>query len=164
MSMMSEFIRVYLHTDLNRHVQAFTRALDFNDSSPHDLGDVSPSSPRSPPAPLSPAIGSDKDKSRLQVPETWKYGPDNGALASSRDREREGGGTERVEKLTATSDFAVSRLVILSAPGMDVQLTCSAYTSTCLPAKDCHFSRMDISPYPLAVTGTTPTQSSGCSS
>lgn len=104
---------VIFHTDHNRHVQAFTRALDFNDSSPHDLGDVSPSSPRSPPAPLSPAIGSDKDRSRLQVPETWKYGPDNGALASSRDREREGA-TERVEKLTATSDFAVSHLMVLS--------------------------------------------------
>lgn len=86
-----------------RHIQAFTRALDFNDASPHEFGDSSPHSPRSPPAPLSPVEG---DRNKLQIPETWKYGPDNGALGIS-GREREGG-VERVEKLTATSDFAVS--------------------------------------------------------
>lgn len=89
-----------------RHVQAFTRALDFNDTAAHDLGDVSPSSPRSPPAPLSPSE-STADKNKLQVPEKWKYGPDNGALSSGSGDYRDSG-KERVEKLAATSDFAVS--------------------------------------------------------
>jgi hypothetical protein len=48
------------------------------------------------------------DRNKLQVPETWRYGPDNGVLASSSGSMREKEGVERVEKLTATSDFAVS--------------------------------------------------------
>lgn len=91
-----------------RHIQAFTRALAVNDTLPHESGDASPHSPRSPSGPLSPSgteVGIDRNT--LQIPETWKYGPDNGALGSQNYGTMRAG-VERVEKLTATSDFAVS--------------------------------------------------------
>ncbi|WWD04289.1 hypothetical protein V865_002358 [Kwoniella europaea PYCC6329] len=79
------------------HLRAFASALSINDTFTNE-GEASPLSPRSPPVPLdSPGIGT-SSSSRLQ-PTTWKYGPDNGSLQS-------GGGGERVERLTATSDFA----------------------------------------------------------
>lgn len=82
-----------------RHVQAFAHALTLSDHTLLDNEVLSPSSPRSPSVPL--------DSPNEQIPrngslrnggngERWKFGPDN----------IEGGG--RVEKLTATSDFAVS--------------------------------------------------------
>ncbi|WVW86753.1 hypothetical protein I302_108807 [Kwoniella bestiolae CBS 10118] len=82
------------------HLKAFASALSINDTL-HIEGESSPLSPRSPPVPLdSPGIGTSSSSSRLQ-PTTWKYGPDNGAFQSGST-----GGGERVEKLTATSDFA----------------------------------------------------------
>ncbi|WWC92971.1 uncharacterized protein L201_007934 [Kwoniella dendrophila CBS 6074] len=81
------------------HLKAFASALTVNDTL-HLDGEASPLSPRSPPVPLdSPNIGT-SSSSRLQ-PTTWKYGPDNGAFHSGPS-----GSGERVEKLTATSDFA----------------------------------------------------------
>ncbi|AAW43621.2 lipid particle protein, putative [Cryptococcus deneoformans JEC21] len=79
------------------HLKAFAQALSYNDVQPLD-GDSSPLSPRSfslPPE--SPQLSTASVKA---PPPTWKYGPDNGTLRSGRDTE------ERVEKLTATSDFA----------------------------------------------------------
>ncbi|WWC65714.1 uncharacterized protein I303_108336 [Kwoniella dejecticola CBS 10117] len=78
------------------HLQAFASALSINDTL-HLEGEASPLSPRSPPAPLDSPVASNS-ASRLR-PQTWKYGPDNGSFGS-------GGSGERVEKLTATSDFA----------------------------------------------------------
>lgn len=83
---------------LTSHLKAFAQALSYNDVQPLD-GDSSPLSPRSfslPPE--SPQLSTASVKA---PPPTWKYGPDNGTLRSGRDTE------ERVEKLTATSDFAV---------------------------------------------------------
>lgn len=83
---------------LSSHLKAFAQALSYNDVQPLE-GDCSPLSPRSlslPPE--SPQLSTAGVKA---PPPTWKYGPDNGMLRSGRDTEG------RVEKLTATSDFAV---------------------------------------------------------
>lgn len=79
-----------------RHVQAFAQALIISDNQAIENDLLSPTSPRSPPVPL------DSGKAHeLRAPPTWKYGPDNGVLS----------GQERVEKLTATSDFAVCIII-----------------------------------------------------
>lgn len=78
-------------TDVGRHIQAFERALAYSDVLPTEHGgDASPMSPRSPQASLFGA-------------------PDegNGSLGPGAGVEAR----ERVEKLTATSDFAVSPVV-----------------------------------------------------
>ncbi|WWC73532.1 uncharacterized protein I206_107504 [Kwoniella pini CBS 10737] len=80
------------------HLKAFASALSISDTL-HMEGEASPLSPRSPPVPLDSPKASNPS-SRLQ-PQQWKYGPDNGSFGSG-----SGGSGERVEKLTATSDFA----------------------------------------------------------
>ncbi|WVQ96097.1 hypothetical protein IAU59_003199 [Kwoniella sp. CBS 9459] len=86
------------------HLKAFAQALSMSDAIQLE-GEASPLSPRSPPVPVdSPGVGT---SSNSRGHSTWKYGPDNGSLASG-----SAGGLmadynqERVEKLTATSDFA----------------------------------------------------------
>lgn len=87
-------------------MQAFAQALSANDAGPieGDVSPFSPRSPRSPPAGLDAAesaTGIGAGTSRFKNGNTsWRHGPDNGYLSAS-------GGHERVEKLTATSDFAV---------------------------------------------------------
>jgi hypothetical protein len=80
-----------------RHTRAFARALALSDTAPLE-GDVSPSSPRSPP------LGLDRENSGKSQ-HRWQQGADFGdSQGGLGDHERLG----RVEKLTATSDFAVS--------------------------------------------------------
>ena len=80
----------------HRHIQAFARALSISDA-PVIEGDASPGSPRSPSLSLKPN----------EQPTTFKYGPDNGVmLGAGDDRANANVRGERVEKLTATSDFA----------------------------------------------------------
>ena len=86
----------YINPD---HISAFARALSISDNAPLE-GDVSPVSPRSPPLPV------EGDHS---APPTWKYGPDNGVLGGESSKDGRGSRGGRVEKLTATSDFAVRR-------------------------------------------------------
>lgn len=83
--------------------------------------------------------------SRLQVPEKWKYGPDNGSLSSGRE--------ERVEKLAATSDFAVGPASDNNqADGEALRRT--ANTSACISTEACELStRVDISPDQMAIIG-----------
>lgn len=104
---------------LSSHLQAFAQALSYNDVQPLD-GDSSPLSPR----PLSlPPESPRLSTATLKPPaSTWNYGPDDGTQRNGRDTER------RVEKLTATSDFAVSIKAIVCIH----QLTDVAYTSTCV--------------------------------
>lgn len=93
---------------ISRHMQAFERALSMSDAGPIE-GDVSPASPRSPPLNLSQDGPSSSSGSHYRgASQTWKYGPDNGALLGGGGRELEERGRERIEKLSATSDFAVS--------------------------------------------------------
>jgi hypothetical protein len=69
----------------------------MSDAAPPE-GDMSPYSPRSPPISIYEGISGNN--------QPWKNGPDNGSMLGS---ELNGHGRgERVEKLTATSDFAVS--------------------------------------------------------
>ena len=84
-----------------RHMQAFARALALSDTAPIE-GDISPASPRS------PSLGLEREGSTRSIHQTWKYGADNGAFGSGHGGPNEKGGRERIEKLTATSDFAVS--------------------------------------------------------
>ncbi|WVN86846.1 patatin-like phospholipase domain-containing protein [Cryptococcus depauperatus CBS 7841] len=77
------------------HLRVFSQALSCSDIQPLE-GDVSPTSPRSPLVPEEP-LGLCRNS-----PLTWRYGPDNGVLGSGKEE-------ERVEKLTATSDFAPIR-------------------------------------------------------
>ncbi|WVQ79253.1 hypothetical protein IAT38_001349 [Cryptococcus sp. DSM 104549] len=87
----------YINED---HLATFAQALSYSDSLPIE-GDISPSSPRSPPVPAdSPSIASGSLKGGAA--QTWKYGADNGSLAGHLGASER----ERVEKLTATSDFA----------------------------------------------------------
>ncbi|ODN78595.1 patatin-like phospholipase domain-containing protein [Cryptococcus amylolentus CBS 6039] len=83
------------------HVDAFAQALSYNDLIPAE-GEFTPGSPRSPGAPIdSPSLGSATQKNnQAGGAQTWQYGPDNGAFGSGLDKDA------RVEKLTATSDFA----------------------------------------------------------
>ncbi|WVQ75039.1 hypothetical protein IAR50_004648 [Cryptococcus sp. DSM 104548] len=82
------------------HVDAFAQALSYNDALPAE-GDFTPASPRSPGVPIdSPNPDSANTRNQPGGVQTWQYGPDNGALESGLDRDG------RVEKLTATSDFA----------------------------------------------------------
>ncbi|WWD20167.1 hypothetical protein CI109_104643 [Kwoniella shandongensis] len=76
------------------HLKAFSQALSLSDTLPLE-GEQSPFSPRSPAD--SPGISS----ARNGGPGTWNYGPDNGSLDAPGQMN-----LERVEKLTATSDFA----------------------------------------------------------
>jgi hypothetical protein len=83
-----------------RHIKAFAAALAYSDQPIEgDHSPVTPRSPRSPPVHLA-------DK----VP-TWRYGPDNGSLASGSGSgtggQNQGQSIGRIEKLAATSDFAV---------------------------------------------------------
>ena len=94
---LSSVSRFMTHAILYRHVQAFIKALSLSDSQVIDGDILSPTSPRSPPPPIS------LDGSTGLQPSTWKYGPDNGILSGGMQT-----GKARVEKLTATSDFAVS--------------------------------------------------------
>lgn len=87
------FTKLNADADCARHVQAFERALSLSDHLPIE-GDASPISPRSPPLHLEPDA---EPRSSTHLHQRWSYGPDNGTLA----------GRERVEKLAATSDFAV---------------------------------------------------------
>ncbi|KAK8849542.1 hypothetical protein IAR55_004877 [Kwoniella newhampshirensis] len=83
------------------HLKAFAQGLSLSDAQQLE-GEQSPFSPRSPAVPAdSPGIPSTNAESRNGAPGTWKYGPDNGSLGGSGEM-----GMERVEKLTATSDFA----------------------------------------------------------
>ncbi|ADV22477.1 patatin-like phospholipase domain-containing protein [Cryptococcus gattii E566] len=79
------------------HLQAFAQALSYNDVQPLD-GDSSPLSPR--PLSLPPESPRLSTASLKPPASTWNYGPDDGTQRSGRDTEG------RVEKLTATSDFA----------------------------------------------------------
>ncbi|ORX37891.1 acyl transferase/acyl hydrolase/lysophospholipase [Kockovaella imperatae] len=89
------------------HVQAFARALDISDTAPIE-GDLTPSSPKSPPLGATPPNAQSEDKLS-----TFKYGPDNGAFSSNKG--------ERVEKLTATSDFAPIHQRVSRRKGKSVQ-------------------------------------------
>ena len=71
-----------------RHLKAFERALAMSDAGPSE-GDLSPSSPRS------PQMSIDE---RMSANFSWQN-----ATGDLSDR-----GSERVKKLAATSDFAVS--------------------------------------------------------
>jgi len=79
-------------------MQAFARALSLSDTAPIE-GDISPSSPRSPP------VGLDRQH-------RWNHGPDHAAFGGSHGGLGDNGAGGRVEKLTATSDFAVSNVLL----------------------------------------------------
>lgn len=105
---------------LSSHLKAFAQALSYNDVQPLD-GDSSPLSPR--PLSLPPESPRLSTASLKPPASTWNYGPDDGAQRSGRDTEG------RVEKLTATSDFAVSINTIVCNHSADGR---SLYTNVCL--------------------------------
>ncbi|WVR08195.1 hypothetical protein IAU60_005241 [Kwoniella sp. DSM 27419] len=103
------------------HLKAFAQALSMSDAI-HLEGEASPMSPKSPPIP----IDSPNATSSLRSQPTWKYGMESGSLLGVSG----GNGDfakERVEKLTATSDFApihqrVSRRPQVSQQGFTYHL------------------------------------------
>ena len=89
-----------------RHIAAFERALAYNDTLPTEYGDGTPLSPRSPPTPF---LGADEPAG------TGTGAPSHASTRSGRRGSHISGMTvhgdrrgEKVEKLAATSDFAVS--------------------------------------------------------
>lgn len=79
------------------HVEAFAHALSLSDqiANEGEASPMSPMSPRSPPLNFDPHAD---PKSSNHLHQSRKYGQDNSSLW----------GKERIEKLSATSDFAVS--------------------------------------------------------
>lgn len=91
-----------------RHIAAFERALAYNDTLPTEYGDGTPLSPRSAPTPF---FGADEPAGTG----TGTGGPSHASVRSGRRGSHISGMTvhgdrrgEKVEKLAATSDFAVS--------------------------------------------------------
>jgi hypothetical protein len=93
----SSHILTCCQADSYSHVEAFAHALSLSDQMANegDASPMSPMSPRSPPLHSDPHADS---KSSSHLHQSWKYGQDNSSLW----------GKERIEKLSATSDFAVS--------------------------------------------------------
>jgi hypothetical protein len=128
------------HSLTFRHIKAFAAALAYSDQPIEgDHSPVTPRSPRSPPVHLA-------DK----VP-TWRYGPDNGSLASGSGSggsgQSQGQSIGRIEKLAATSDFAVGLAartyhLLSSQTSADVL----ADTSTCIQVSSPSRPRMPSLP------------------